>query len=230
MEKKFLVFIFALLFVVFIVSTYVQSSGMVDLRNSMSSLSVIFLNFVPLIILFGLTALIIFIGIKVGKRIGNSVTKVAGLVLGLIFIILGVALLITSISSLINNLESTENISLIFAGVFVTFVLGSFLFIMGISTIINSNKKLDNLDIKIDMEKNINQDNETFIQDNETFIEENVENILAENNLEEYIDLFKKNKLTDFDVVSNLTESDLEKLGITIMGDRKKILLIFSKE
>jgi hypothetical protein len=223
MEKKHLVLIFGLLFVIFIISTYVQANGLADFGHSLDSLAVGFLSFLPLIALLGIIALIVFIGIKVGRRIGNIVTKLAGLILGLIFTILGLSLLITSISTFINNLEGTENISLIFASVFVTFILGSSLFIMGISTIIYSNKKSDDPDAKVDIKGNINQNNETAV-------EKNIEDILAENNLGEYIDLFIKNKLTDLDIVSGLDESDLEKMGISIMGDRKKILLIFSKE
>jgi hypothetical protein len=61
------------------------------------------------------------------------------------------------------------------------------------------------------------------------FIGKNWKDILLENNLGEYFDLFENDKLTDLEMISELTESDLEKLGISIMGDRKKILKIFSQ-
>jgi hypothetical protein len=59
------------------------------------------------------------------------------------------------------------------------------------------------------------------------FIGKNWKDVLMENSLGDYIELFEKNKLTDIEIISELTESDLEKLGITIMGDRKKILKTF---
>jgi hypothetical protein len=54
--------------------------------------------------------------------------------------------------------------------------------------------------------------------------------IFLENNLGEYIDIFEKNKLTDLNIIMELNESDLEKLGINVMGDRKNILKIFSHD
>ena len=59
-------------------------------------------------------------------------------------------------------------------------------------------------------------------------VDKNWKDIFLENNLEEYIGVFEKNKLTDLNIIMELNESDLEKLGIDIMGDRKKILKIFS--
>ncbi|MHB9295550.1 hypothetical protein PilKf_01296 [Pillotina sp. SPG140] len=61
------------------------------------------------------------------------------------------------------------------------------------------------------------------------FVGKNYKDILLENDLNEYVDLFEKNKLTDISVISSLTEADLEKLGITIMGDRKLIMRIFAR-
>jgi hypothetical protein len=51
---------------------------------------------------------------------------------------------------------------------------------------------------------------------------------LIDNGLSEYIEAFAKNKLDTLDLVSKLTESDLSELGITIIGDRKKIKDIFN--
>ena len=59
------------------------------------------------------------------------------------------------------------------------------------------------------------------------FIGKNWKDVLLENGLEEYIDVFEKNKLTNLEILSELNENDLEKLGIVIMGDRKRILKIF---
>jgi len=56
---------------------------------------------------------------------------------------------------------------------------------------------------------------------------ENVRKILSENNLDEYITLFEQNKLDSIETLSSVNESDYEKLGITKMGDRKKLLKLF---
>jgi hypothetical protein len=47
--------------------------------------------------------------------------------------------------------------------------------------------------------------------------------------MEEYIALFESNKLNDLSIIMDLTENDYEKLGIKFMGDRKRLLKIFSK-
>jgi len=52
--------------------------------------------------------------------------------------------------------------------------------------------------------------------------------ILLENNLGDYESVFSQNKLTDISVISELDDADLEKIGIEVMGDRKKILKVFS--
>ena len=77
-----------------------------------------------------------------------------------------------------------------------------------------------------EVEKN---DNKT-ISDNDVnyFIGKNWKDILMDNNLVEYIVIFENNKLLDFKIVSELNETDLEKLGITIMGDRKMILKLIN--
>ena len=54
--------------------------------------------------------------------------------------------------------------------------------------------------------------------------------ILTENNFGEHIEIFEKNKLVNVAAISELTELDLEKLGFTIMGDRKNIKKLFSVE
>lgn len=47
------------------------------------------------------------------------------------------------------------------------------------------------------------------------------------NGLEDCIKIFEQHKLLDIRIVSDLTESDLEKIGISALGDRKKILQLF---
>ena len=71
-------------------------------------------------------------------------------------------------------------------------------------------------------------DNSSIKLEMNYFIGKNWNDILIDNHLEEYIDIFEKNKLMDFSLISELNENDLEKLGIEIMGDRKKILKIIN--
>lgn len=50
---------------------------------------------------------------------------------------------------------------------------------------------------------------------------------LIDNGLENYIDIFSKNHLFDERVLSEMTNEDYVSIGITIIGDRKKLLLLF---
>ena len=52
---------------------------------------------------------------------------------------------------------------------------------------------------------------------------------LEDNNLSNYIDIFEKNHLFDIDVLQSMTNDDYLSIGISIIGDRKKLLSIFSK-
>ncbi|MDR1893758.1 MAG: hypothetical protein LBQ61_03570 [Spirochaetales bacterium] len=52
--------------------------------------------------------------------------------------------------------------------------------------------------------------------------------ILENNGLREYINIFTKHKILDVDIVSELSEIDLEKIGVQALGDRKKIIKLFS--
>jgi hypothetical protein len=54
--------------------------------------------------------------------------------------------------------------------------------------------------------------------------------ILITNNLDEYIALFEENKLNDLSLLIDMTEDDYEKIGIELIGDRKRLKKIFSKE
>lgn len=54
-----------------------------------------------------------------------------------------------------------------------------------------------------------------------------VHKILIDNNLSEYIPVFDKHKIIDFDILSKLTENDLSELGVSAIGDRKKIKELF---
>jgi len=53
--------------------------------------------------------------------------------------------------------------------------------------------------------------------------------ILKNNNLAEYIELLEQHKILDPDILSELSESELEKIGIAALGDRKKLLKLFQK-
>jgi hypothetical protein len=108
-------------------------------------------------------------------------------------------------------------------------VLGITLF-MGIPIIIYSNKGKEGLNLPT---VNINKtEGKTGGKEKSfsKFVGRNYKDILLENNLGEYVTLFTENKLTDIPIISGLTDSDLEKIGITILGDRKRILQIFSPE
>ena len=55
-----------------------------------------------------------------------------------------------------------------------------------------------------------------------------VTEILTENGLSEYIAIFEQNKLTSADVLADLSENDYIQIGVTILGDRKKMIKLFS--
>lgn len=59
--------------------------------------------------------------------------------------------------------------------------------------------------------------------------EEEVKQKLKENGLENYISVFEDNHLFDENVLSSLTNEDYISIGITILGDRKKLQLLFGK-
>ena len=59
---------------------------------------------------------------------------------------------------------------------------------------------------------------------------EKIRKVLLNNNLGEYIEIFENQKLDNIEILKNLTENDYEKIGITILGDRKKLLRIFSNK
>ena len=218
-EKKTLIYFFVILVIIFISTSVIKAYAPSEFLKALPGG---IMSFLPLILILGIITLLIVLGIKVGRRIGNSMTKESGFVLGLIFIVLGIALFILSMSNLINNLDKTENIAMTLLGISVGFILGIFLFIMGISSFINSNKKTENITVKTIPEEDVKQNNDS--------IKENlIERILLENNLSEYIEVFKRNKLDDLNILSTINETDLEKMGIDILGDRKRLLQIFAK-
>jgi hypothetical protein len=150
-------------------------------------------------------------------------------VLTIVFVLAIIALIIfveIKIGKAIGSMLSKET-GLILGIILI--VLGITLFI-GIPVIIYSNKKKDGLDLPT---VNINKtEGKTGGKEKSfsKFVGKNYKDILLENNLGEYVTLFTENKLTDISIISGLTDSDLEKIGITILGDRKRILQIFSPE
>ena len=58
---------------------------------------------------------------------------------------------------------------------------------------------------------------------------EELKNKLIENGLSEYIDMLEQQRLNTEDLLSELTQSDFEKIGINFIGDQKKMLKLFQK-
>ena len=104
-------------------------------------------------------------------------------------------------------------------------ILGVTMFI-GIPIIIYSNKN------KIDPIISINNNN--IIQDSNIdniyykYIGKNYKDILKENGFEKYVKLFEKHNLTDINIISKLSDRDIENIGIERIGDRIKIKELFS--
>jgi hypothetical protein len=48
--------------------------------------------------------------------------------------------------------------------------------------------------------------------------------------MSEYLDIFIQNDLIDENVLNTLNDNDLEKVGITILGHKKKLIMEFSKK
>ena len=154
-----------------------------------------------IILFLGVIVLIIWGEWQIGKVVGKSVSKGTGLILGIILILIG-------------------------------FTLPA-----GVSVIMYSNKNKSDgppLDLPAaNFNLNVNKSDSLSSEQKNSkgfseFVGKNYKDILSENNLSDYIDLFEKNKLTDISIISALSEADLEKLGISIMGDRKLIMKIFS--
>jgi hypothetical protein len=136
-----------------------------------------------------------------GKKVGKMVSKGTGLVLGIILIFLG----FTFIAGIVIIMYSNKNKSDV--------------------SILPTNLPAANLDLNVDKKTSNEQNANGKISE---FIGKNYKDILSENRLDQYIVLFERNNLTDISIISELNETDLEKLGISIMGDRKKILKLFT--
>ncbi len=61
-------------------------------------------------------------------------------------------------------------------------------------------------------------------------VSEQIKEILIKNNLDNYIDVFEKNRLLDYQVLQTMTNEDYLSIGVTVIGDRKKLLMLFSAE
>lgn len=49
-------------------------------------------------------------------------------------------------------------------------------------------------------------------------------------NFDKYVEIFEREGLNDFSDLENLSEADYEKIGIVAMGDRKKLVRLYSKQ
>jgi len=160
---------------------------------------------IVIFIIIGILLLII-IEWAIGKAIGNAISSGAGIALGIIFIILfplflmGLAIIIYSNK---NKNESPYNIHLN----------------------INSNGKEIYRNVTPENSKLLNNTKVINIIDHDP---NDFYDLLSKNDLHEYIDIFKKNKLTDLKIISELNETDLKNIGVKIMGDRKKMLNLLS--
>jgi hypothetical protein len=156
------------------------------------------------LVVVGIIALIIlvaFIEWKIGTAIGKAVTQGVGLALGIVLIFLGVTIFIAIPIIMYSSKNKSDGKPLNLPAA-------------------NLNLNLNKTDVSL------NGQNET--NNLSKFIGKNYKDILQENGLSEYTGLFENNKLTSISIISSLSENDLEKLGVTIMGDRKLILKIFS--
>ena len=57
---------------------------------------------------------------------------------------------------------------------------------------------------------------------------EKIQNILINNDLVEYIQLFEQHRLDRIETLQDMTDNDYEKIGILAVGDRKKLVKLFS--
>jgi hypothetical protein len=56
-----------------------------------------------------------------------------------------------------------------------------------------------------------------------------VTDILKQNGLEQYCEIFEQNKIDTTEIAMELTDADYLSMGISILGDRKKIMSLFAK-
>jgi hypothetical protein len=54
--------------------------------------------------------------------------------------------------------------------------------------------------------------------------------ILRENNMEEYCEIFERNRIENVGIAISLSEADLENMGITVLGDRIKLIYILDEQ
>jgi ABC-type transport system involved in multi-copper enzyme maturation permease subunit len=156
--------------------------------------------YLPTLIVLGslLIILLLIVEWSIGELIGGRVNSNTGVILGVIFIFLGIS------------------------------------FLMGIATIVYSQKNKSKIAIDINSDMNVKLKREGQAINNEInqhqnkFYGKNWKDILVENDLSEYCDIFETNKLTNIDIIQMLTDDDLEKIGIQALGDRKKILRAFA--
>jgi len=59
-------------------------------------------------------------------------------------------------------------------------------------------------------------------------LSEKVQNVLINNDLGEYIQLFEEHKLDRIEILKDMTEKDYENIGVIAIGDRKRLVNLFS--
>jgi len=174
--------------------------------------SFLFIIGIILLIIIG-----IFIEWFIGKAIGKAISKGTGIVLGIIlilffpFLLTGIAIIVYS-----NKNQEILNISV------------SSLYERNVTPI--ENHHLSSLNRQYNLIES--SSGKILINNNENVYKIskiNLIDIFIDNNFEEYISIFENNKLTDLNIISELNEYDLEKLGINKMGDRKIMLKLFSE-
>ncbi|GBU28534.1 hypothetical protein R84B8_02093 [Treponema sp. R8-4-B8] len=74
---------------------------------------------------------------------------------------------------------------------------------------------------KLDKEK---LDKEQYEKQLKEIKEKPISDFLKENKLEQYCEIFEKNKIENVESAISLSDTDLSNIGISMLGDRKKIL------
>jgi predicted Ser/Thr protein kinase len=106
-------------------------------------------------------------------------------------------------------------------------VIFSPLIIAIILAFLGENKKAIKAEIEEARRRKIEKENR--IQEIKQNITASWKNILEQNGFAEYIEIFEKNKINNADVILTLNEQDLESMGISAVGDRKRIIQIFKE-
>jgi len=156
----------------------------------------------------------IFIEWQIGKAIGKSISRNTGIILGIVLIVLfplfltGIAIIVYS-----NRNESTLNVNVNLGDSNENLIRSA-----NDGNIYNSYRQ-NNVSVSKYERKHEPKITQKSTQEDQDFCI-----TLLKNDLYQYIPIFKENKLESTSIVKDLSEQDLEKIGINVMGDRKKII------